>query len=152
MKGKSKAPEVSNPDPEARRRAAAVLEVLGGLSTPLSAAEASGISLARYYSLEKRALEGLVAACATPSRRGRRQAPERELDALRERAKRLEREASRNLAMLRAAQKAAGWSLSSAKADKKSSVKNRKGRRKPVARALTAAEVLRGVIPVSATS
>lgn len=43
---------------DARRRAAAVLEVLAGARTPTQAAEALGVSLPRYYLLEQRAIGG----------------------------------------------------------------------------------------------
>jgi hypothetical protein len=47
---------------EARRLAAAVLEVLAGVRSPSDAARVLGLSLARYYQLEQRALAGLVTA------------------------------------------------------------------------------------------
>lgn len=137
-------PSLSTPGAEARKRAAAVLEVIGGLSSPSAAAEAAGMSLPRYYALEKKALEGLVSACA-PGVRGRQASPVREAEALRERVKGLEREAARNLALLRAAQRAAGLSapaVKNAKGEDKSS--SRRRRRKPVVRALLVAESLRG--------
>jgi hypothetical protein len=139
-------PVVSNPDPEARRRAAAILEVMGGLLTPTAAAESVGLSLPRYYALEKMALDALVSACAARGRKGRRISPEREADRLRERISHLERESSRNLAMLRAAQRAVGWSAPQVKAEKLGK-DGKKGvgrkRRRPVARALAVAESLR---------
>lgn len=141
-KRQTPAPVIANPDLEARRRAAAVLEVMGGLSTPSDAAKASGMSLPRYYALEKRALEGLVAACAAPKRKGRQRSPAKEMDRLREQVKRLEREASRNLAMARAAQRAAGITApSTSKAGKDDGKKRRK--RRPSVRALVAAQALR---------
>jgi hypothetical protein len=134
---------IANPDLEARRRAAAVLEVMGGLSTPSEAAKVGGMSLPRYYALEKRALEGLVSACAAPKRKGRQRSPAKEMDRLREQVKRLEREASRNLAMARAAQRAAGIGPPPpSKASGKDDGKKRRKRR-PSARALLAAQALR---------
>jgi len=134
---------IANPDLEARRRAAAVLEVMGGLSTPSEAAKASGMSLPRYYALEKRALEGLVSACTAPRRKGRQKSPAKEMDRLREQVKRLEREASRNLAMARAAQRTAGVAPPpSSRAAPGDGKKRRK--RRPSARALLAAQALRG--------
>jgi len=148
-KRQTPAPVVANPDLEARRRAAAVLEVMGGLSTPTEAAKASGMSLPRYYALEKRALEGLVSACAAPRRKGRQRTPAKEMDRLREQVKRLEREASRNLAMARAAQRTAGIvPPPSSKAGGEDGKKRR--RRRPSARALLAAQALRGE-PAAAT-
>jgi hypothetical protein len=125
-----------------------VLEVMGGLSSPSSAAEAVGMSLPRYYALEKKALEGLVAACSPGGRRGRQASPAREAEQLRERVKGLEREAARNLALLRAAQRAAGLAAPSPKSSKgseKDAPSPRRRRRKPVVRALVVAESLRGV-------
>ena len=67
-------PAAGDPAPEAgqeaRRLAAAILEVLAGLQTPSVAARGLGLSLARYYQLEVRALAGLVSACES-RRRGR---------------------------------------------------------------------------------
>jgi hypothetical protein len=148
-------PELSNSDPEARRRAAAVLEVLGGLLTPTAAAESVGLSLPRHYALEKKALEALAAACMARGRKGRRPSPEREADRLRERVKRLERESSRNLALLRAAQRALGWSAPPAKAEKPGKGGGKGGgrkRRRPVARALAVAESLRKEPPIPAAA
>src|SRR4051794_22583 len=62
--------------PEARRVAAAILEVLAGVQTPGEAATGLGISLPRYYQLEMRAVAGLVVACEDRRRRrGRGPAP-----------------------------------------------------------------------------
>src|SRR5262245_62256655 len=72
-------PEAS---PEARRLAAAILEVLAGTQLPSEAARGLGLSLARYYQLELRAVAGLVAACEG-RRRGRGLAPGHDLAALR---------------------------------------------------------------------
>jgi hypothetical protein len=46
---------------EAKRLAAAILEVLAGTQAPAEAARWLGISVARYYQLEVRGLAGLVA-------------------------------------------------------------------------------------------
>src|ERR1700675_2184497 len=62
--------ESGTPEFQMRRRAAAVLEVLGGAKRPVEAAENLGIALPSYYLLEARALEGLVSACE-PKPRGR---------------------------------------------------------------------------------
>ena len=148
MEGKRKKRQVpsvviANPDMEARRRAALVLEVMGGLQTPPEAAKAGGMSLPRYYALEKRALEGLVTGCAAPKRKGRQRSPAKEMDRLRDQVKRLEREASRNLAMARAAQRTAGIAPASPPKAGRADGKKRKKRR-PSARALLAAQALRG--------
>ena len=68
--------QVGGPDlgkgagPEAKRLAAAILEVLAGARTPTEAATALGLSLPRYYQVEAQALRGLLAACE-PKPRGR---------------------------------------------------------------------------------
>src|SRR5262249_22422485 len=67
---------------DAKRLAAAILEVLAGARTPAQAAAALGVSLPRYYHLESRALHGLLAACE-PKPKGRVRRPENELAALR---------------------------------------------------------------------
>src|SRR5262249_48096300 len=48
---------------EAKRLAAAILEVLAGMRTPAGAAQVLKLSLPRYYQLEVRALHGMLAAC-----------------------------------------------------------------------------------------
>src|SRR5690348_2199749 len=76
---------------DARRLAAAILEVLAGARTPAEAATALGLSLPRYYQLEAQALRGLLAACA-PRPHGRQPSAEGEVRALRQEAERLRRE------------------------------------------------------------
>ena len=61
---------------EAKRIAALVLEVLAGTRTPAEAAASLEVSLPRYYQLEGRAFQGLVAACE-PLPHGRHSTPER---------------------------------------------------------------------------
>jgi hypothetical protein len=106
------APPVASPSAgaeasrEARRLAAAVLEVLAGTQSPAEASHALGISVARYYQLEGRALAGLVAGCE--SRRGRGKPGGSELASLRRECERLRRECGRQQALVRAARKAAG--------------------------------------------
>ena len=73
---------------EARRLAAAILEVLAGARTPTEASSSLGLSLPRYYQVECQALRGLVAACeARP--RGRQVNPGKEAMALRQENERL---------------------------------------------------------------
>jgi hypothetical protein len=55
---------------EAKRLAAAILEVLAGGRTPTQGAQALAVSLPRYYQVEARGLRGLLAACE-PKPRGR---------------------------------------------------------------------------------
>ncbi len=127
--------------PEARKRAAAILEVFGGVRTTTSAAEALGCTLVRYYHFEGRALEGLLAACEPGKPGGRREASaERELEALKKKCARLEREVVRQQALVRAAHRTIGLAT-----PPQPKGKPKRGRRKhPVVRALVAAEILRG--------
>jgi hypothetical protein len=89
-------------DEGAKRNAAVILEVLAGLRTPGEAAEALQITTMRYYVLERRALEGMVASLA-PRAKGKRKRPEGE--AMRRETTRLEREVGRLQALVRAAQR-----------------------------------------------
>jgi hypothetical protein len=127
---------------EARKTAAAILEVLAGVSTPSDAAESLGVSLPRYYALEGRALEGLLKECE-PRPKGPRQSPQREIARLNAEIERLEREAARTQALLRASQRTVGLpSLERRKA--KNEARGKKPRkRRPVSRALRAAKLLR---------
>ena len=67
--------------PEARRQAALILEVLGGLRGPSDAAKAMGVALPRYYVLETRALQALIKAME-PLPRGPGRNPDAEIAAL----------------------------------------------------------------------
>jgi hypothetical protein len=101
-------PEVKGGTPEARKRAAAILEVLGGILKPTHAASALGIPLPRYYQMEKRALETLVDGCEPlpPGRRPRDAG--READKLRRQVARLEQDCARYQAIARASQRTLG--------------------------------------------
>jgi hypothetical protein len=126
--------------PEAKRTAAAVLEVLAGTRTTTQAASALGVSLPRYYVLEARALAGLVAGCE-PRPKGRTLTPQRELAALQKECDRLRREASRQQALARAAGRTVGLSLPEKPKPQPAAGKRRN--RRPTARALLAARHLR---------
>ena len=133
---------------EAQRLAAAILEVLAGVRTPSQAADVLGVSLPRYYQVETRAMQALVAACA-PRPRGPGRSPAKELTALRRQQERLERELSRQRTLVRLTQRtlglapppAAGKALSG-KDQKDQKDKSKKRRRRPVVRALRAAQAL----------
>ncbi len=128
--------EADAPDLLKRRRAAVVLEVLGGAKSPSEAAEALGIALPSYYLLEARALEGLVDACA-PRARGRGAAGEVQgSSALKRDNERLRQELARSQALHRAVQKATGVPVK--EVDKGGA----RRRRRPHARALRAARSL----------
>jgi hypothetical protein len=119
---------------DARRCAAAVLEVLAGARSPTEAAGALGLSLPRYYQVEARALAGLVAACeARPH--GRQPSPDKEVQALRRDNQRLQREAARQQALVRAAQRTVGL----APPAQAPGGKGKKPRRRRLARGLSVA-------------
>jgi len=127
----------------ARRQAAAVLEVLAGVRTPAEVAQQLAMSLTRYYIIEGRALQGLVAACE-PRPHGRARSPASELAALRRECEQLRRQAARQQALLRVTERtlglAGGAAAPSARAGAPGARKRRP--RKPKARALQAAAAL----------
>ena len=92
---------------QARRQAAAILEVLAGVRRPSEAAQVLGTSLPRYYQLEQRALAGLVSACE-PAPRGPRQDHARQLAKMEREKQRLQRECDRQQALFRVAQRSLG--------------------------------------------
>jgi len=98
---------------DAKRCAAAILEVLAGVRRPSEAAATLGTSLPRYYQLERRALTGLLQACE-PVARGPRVNLSRQLTALERENQRLQRECQRQQALVRMAQRAFGLSPPSA--------------------------------------
>jgi hypothetical protein len=134
---------------EARRLAAAVLEVLAGARAPAEAASALGLSLVRYYQVEARALRALVAGCEAKPR-GRSPSLAKELALLRQENARLGREAARQQALLRAAQRAVGLAPPRTAAGPSA----KKVRRRRQARALSAAARLQehGTTPTAATA
>jgi hypothetical protein len=123
---------------EARKLGAAILEVLAGTRTPQQAASVLAVSLPRYYQMEQRGLEGLLAACE-PRARGRARTEAREVEKLRRDNERLQRELVRQQTLLRLAQRSVG--LSPPAAPVKHPGKKRP--RRPVARALAVAQRLR---------
>jgi hypothetical protein len=129
---------------EAKRIAAVILEVLAGTRGPSEGASVLGISLARYYQLETRALAGLVAGCE-PRRRGTRKGPT-ELSTLRQECDRLRRECARQQALVRAAQRTVGLASPPPPPPPPSptSKGGKRRKRRPRARALKAAALLRG--------
>jgi len=142
----------------AKRMAAAILEVLAGARTPSEAAQALGLSLPRYYQVETRALNGLLAACEAKPK-GRQPNPANEAIGLRQENERLKREITRHQALARAAQRAIGLSPPTPTAkDRKpgssgsSGAPARKTRRRRMARALSVAQRLQKDNPLVATS
>jgi hypothetical protein len=129
---------------EANRIVVAILEVLGGLRSPAEAAESLKISLPRYYILEVRALEGMVAACE-PKPLGKQPSPETRIASLEKELQQAHRQCARQQALVRAAQRSVGLSAADTQKGTTSSKRDRKGRKKrrPTVRALKAAETLR---------
>lgn len=95
--------------PDAKRIAGAILEVLAGVRSITDAAQLLGVTPARYYALEARAVAGLIAACE-PHGPGPLpgSALGAELDRLRAERDRLRDEAARYQALARIAQTAFG--------------------------------------------
>ena len=56
-------PRVEGGSRDARKTAAVLLEVLGGMLHPQEGAQILGVGLPYYYHVERRALEGMVKAC-----------------------------------------------------------------------------------------
>ena len=140
----SKTPEGSW---EAKRTAAAILEVLAGVRTATDAAAALEISAMRYHVLERRALAGLVAGCE-PRRKGRTVSPEQEAAHLHKQIKRLEHEILRHQALSRASQRTVG--LAPPKPSKKPTGGKKRRKRKPTVRALKLANLLQSDAGVAA--
>src|SRR5687767_13805907 len=92
---------------EAKRLAAAILEVLAGARTPTEAAASLELSVPRYYQLEAQALRGLLEACE-PRPKGRVRTVKTELETLQKENQRLQRELTRHQALCRAAQRTVG--------------------------------------------
>jgi hypothetical protein len=132
------AQEHGTPEFQMRRRAAAVLEVLGGAKSPAEAAEGLGIALPSYYLLEARALEGLVTACE-PKPRGRTPGEGKTFTALKRENERLRQDLTRTQALTRAVQRAAGMQ---AKDDAVPTTAPARRRRRATSRALRAAREL----------
>jgi hypothetical protein len=123
---------------EAKRLAAAILEVLAGARTPTEAATALGLSVPRYYQVETQALRGLLQACE-PKPRGRVRSIKNEVETLSKENQRLQRELIRHQALARAAQRAVGLVPPAAVVNKA----GKKPRKRRVARALSVAERLK---------
>lgn len=124
---------------EAKRHAAVILETLSGSRGTDDASRTMGVSLSRYYVLETRALQGLIAALE-PRPKGRRHRPEQEMERLRRDQQRLERDLARSQALVRAAQRSMG--IAAAPSESKLKGKGRR-RRRVTTRAMRAVAVLR---------
>ncbi len=146
---RSLAPGRQSGSDRARRTAAAILEVLGGVRTPTAAAEALGVSLPRYYVLESRALQGFVDA-VEPRPAGPPVRPAKQLERLQKEVEKLHNESARYQALVRATQRTVGLAPPK-KARPKKANGRKKRRRKPTVRALKASEGLRKGLPAART-
>ncbi len=133
---------------DAKQRAAAILEVLAGGRTPTEAAQALGVSLGCYYLLEDKALAALVTACE-PQPRGPNADGARRVASLERECERWQRECARQQALVRAAHRTIGLAAPPAPVAKD---KGKKRRRRPVVRALAAAQRLRDESPAGVVS
>jgi hypothetical protein len=142
----------------AQQRAATILEVLAGEQSTRDAARLLGISVMRYYLLERRALQGLTEACAPRPKGPPGPSPEQEVVRLRRELDRSRRDSLRQAALVRATQRAIGFPAASAASAKPKSAAKDKGpdrdrpeppngkcrrRRQATVRALRAAQSLR---------
>jgi hypothetical protein len=131
--------------PEAKRKAALVLEVLGGLRSPTSASVALGVSVQRYYMIEVRTLQAVVTALDRKPKVGGQPSPDATLRRLVAERDRLERELLRALALLRVAQRTAGIPAPEPRPKPSGAAKaaGKRGPRRPTVRARRAADELR---------
>jgi hypothetical protein len=91
----------------ARKKAALLLEAWSGVRSTQAASEAMGVALARFYQLEARALQ-LIVAAMEPQPRGRQITAESELVKLKAEKQRLQRDVERFAALYRTSQRALG--------------------------------------------
>jgi len=141
-------PESKTPS-EAQRLAATILEVLAGVYTPTQAAEALSISLPRYYQLEARALEGLVAALA-PRPMGKQPSLENRVKLLEKELAAARRQCARQEALVRVTQRTLGLAIAvPAKSASPARDANGRKKRRPTVRALKAARVFEARAQVS---
>lgn len=129
----------------ARQVAALVLDVLGGNRTPADAAQAMGLSVARFYVIEQRAVLGLVAACDTQSPRGPSPDLHQQIQRLEMENRRLNQALLRQQAIVRSTQR--GLGLASPKPPPAAPAKTGAGttgksrrKRRPMVRALRQAQ------------
>lgn len=125
---------------EAQRMAATILEVLSGMRSPTEASQTLSISLPRYYQLEARALEGLVAALA-PRAIGKQPSLENRVKQLEKQLAAAHRQCARHEALVRLTQRTLGLATV---APAKSAAEDAAGRKKrrPTVRAFKAARTL----------
>ena len=150
----------NGPSQKARRTAAAILEVLGGMRTPSEAAGALSVSVPRYYALEQRAVASLVVGCE-PHLRGPVKSPQQQIAELEREAQRLRQQCDRQRALARAVQRTVGLPMAAGslptgkdKANRPTLSPTGKKRRmrQATVRALKAAQTLRDTQPEELSS
>lgn len=109
VKPKPQGPKTLKGSVAARRTAAVLLEALSGLRSTQEASAELGIALPRYYVLETRALQAMIAALE-PKTRGRQRSHELEVLHLQQETSLLKRELGRTQALYRSAQRTMGLS------------------------------------------
>jgi hypothetical protein len=138
---RASSPPAATPS-EAQRLAATILEVLGGMRSPPEAAQTLSISLPRYYQLEARALEGLLAALA-PRPLGKQPSLENRVKQLEKQLETAHRQCARQEALVRVTQRALGLPVAPpSKAATAQGGRPGRKKRQPVVRALKAARTL----------
>jgi hypothetical protein len=136
----------------ARRSAALLMEAWCGVRSTQSASAAMGVALPRFYHLEARGLEMLVAAME-PRPRGRQRTPESEAGKLKAEIQRLRREVERYQALYRTAQRSLGIAFAKPPEPQKNPAPGGKRRRGPRTKArghAVAAVLLGGAPPAGA--
>lgn len=147
------------PEVLAQRVRVIAVGLLTGIRGPQDGADALGITLSRYYAIETRGLQGMLAALE-PRPRGRVLTPAREIERLRQENTRLDREVERGRAVLRALERTVGVTKSLPPAGPKRGTiggkhgkKKTRMRRRTVVRAERAIAALRGASdPTPATA
>lgn len=139
-RARNSVPLAASSSKEAKKLAAAILEVLAGARTPQQAAEALQLSLPRYYQIEARGLQALLVACEAKPK-GRQPDPRREAAVLQRENERLQRELTRQQSLARLAQRSIGLAPPAPSPAKVNGKKGRK--RRPAVRALTLSARLR---------
>lgn len=127
---------------EAKRHAAVILEVLSGLRRTEDASETMKVPLPRYYILETRALQGMIAALE-PRPIGRQRRPDDEIAALKREKDQVQRELRRTQALVRASQRALGIPQAPKEDDKSKLPGTGRKKRRATVRAIRTVRVLR---------
>ena len=134
-----KGPKLQDVSRSARLVATAILEVMAGARLPSDAAKALGVSQPRYYLLENRAMNGLIAACE-PRQKGRVRSTASELASAQQQIKRLQQDCARYSALARVAQRTIGLN---APQPVKAADGKKYRKRKPTVRALKVLDMLK---------